>query len=175
MRFTQLSSLFLFFLTFSFVAATPTPKTVAKRDETVTDILNTLKGSVDSVLPQITALVNSGTASDATAAPLIGELNSALGTATSALSGLDSVTETASAVSVLVAPIVSDIVNAVAPLQPSVSASTLGGLDAALSQLLKGLEGLLAGLLNLVATLLVDVANLLRQLAFGLTLGSLGL
>ena len=48
-----------------------------------------------------------------------------------------------------------DIVDAVEPLSGIVSTDTLGGLDSALSQLIKGLEGLLAGLLNLVATLYV--------------------
>ncbi|KAJ7580784.1 hypothetical protein C8J56DRAFT_270700 [Mycena floridula] len=177
MRFTQLSSLFLFGLTFSFVSTTPTPNTVAKRqtDASVADILSTLQGSVNSVLPQISTLVNSGTASDETAGPLVDQLTSALGLATTSLSQVNGADESSAQTSALVLPIVSNIANGVAPLQGHVKPERFHGLDFALAALLKGLEGVIAGVLKLLAVLLFDVAIVLKKLAFTLTLAALGL
>ncbi|KAJ7580783.1 hypothetical protein C8J56DRAFT_960860 [Mycena floridula] len=177
MRFTQLSSLFLFGLTFSFVSTTPTPNTVAKRqtDASVTEILSTLQGSVNSVLPQISTLVNSGTANDETAGPLVDQLTSALGLATTSLGQVNGADESSAQTSALVLPIVSNIANGVAPLQGHVKPERFHGLDFALAALLKGLEGVIAGVLKLLAVLLFDVAIVLKKLAFTLTLAALGL
>ncbi|KAJ7580802.1 hypothetical protein C8J56DRAFT_960883 [Mycena floridula] len=182
MRFTQLSSLFLFGLTFSFVSTTPTPNTVAKRqtDASVIDILSTLQGSVNSVLPQISTLVNSGTSAKSQFTcplfpPLVDQLTSALGLATTSLSQVNGADESSGQTSALVLPIVSNIANGVAPLQGHVKPERFHGLDFALAALLKGLEGVIAGVLKLLAILLFDVAIVLKKLAFTLTLAALGL
>ncbi|KAJ7511284.1 hypothetical protein B0H11DRAFT_2269042 [Mycena galericulata] len=89
----RFSSLFLFAATLA--TATPVPASaglavVNKRQSTasVTNILTTLQGSTGSILPQISGLSSSGTASDTTVAPLLAELTSALGIATASLSSL---------------------------------------------------------------------------------------
>ncbi|KAJ7580795.1 hypothetical protein C8J56DRAFT_960877 [Mycena floridula] len=193
MRFTQLSSLFLFGLTFSFVSTTPTPNTVAKRqtDASVTDILSTLQGSVNSVLPQICKGYISSPrfgfdipCSDScqqrnckrrNCRPLVDQLTSALGLATTSLSQVNGADESSAQTSALVLPIVSNIANGVAPLQGHVKPERFHGLDFALAALLKGLEGVIAGVLKLLAILLFDVAIVLKKLAFTLTLAALRL
>ncbi|KAF7333305.1 Sc15 protein [Mycena sanguinolenta] len=173
----------LFLLATSFVSGAAV---VEKRSSTadIETVLNTLKNSTDSILPQITALSSGGTATDATVTPLITDLTTALNTATASLATLTPVTSTKRQsdddIANLVAGIVTDIANALDTLLGDASAipdlgTLLSGVDTALDQVLVGLETLLAGVLNLVATLLVDVAGLLRSLAFGLTLASLGL
>ncbi|KAK7000314.1 Sc15 protein [Favolaschia claudopus] len=157
-----------------------------KRSSTadVEAVLNTLKGSTDSILPQIDALVSGGTASDATVTPLINELTSALDTASASLGGLSPVSsrkrQSDDDIANLVAGILTDVTNTLdGLLGEAASIPALGGLlagvDTSLNQVLVGLETLLAGVLRLVANLLVDVANLLRSLALGLTLATLGL
>ncbi|KAJ7133357.1 hypothetical protein C8R44DRAFT_772253 [Mycena epipterygia] len=180
----------LFLLSMTFVSASPTPaaglSVVDKRASTadVETVFNTLKGSTDSILPQITALVSAGTATDATVTPLINDLTSALDTATASLAGLAlnplSKRQSDDDVAALVAGIITDITNALDGLLGTASTipglgGLLAGVDTSLNQVLLGLEILLAGVLNLVANLLVDVAGLLKSLALGLTLATLGL
>ncbi|KAJ7243070.1 hypothetical protein C8J57DRAFT_1084140 [Mycena rebaudengoi] len=178
----------LFLLSATFVSASPTFNAglVEKRasNADIQTVFTTLKSSTDSILPQITDLVSSGTATDATVTPLINDLTTALNTATTSLGGLAlpvlSKRQSNDEVAALVAEILTDVTTTLDGLLGSAaSIPALGGLllgvDAALHQVLFGLEILLAGVLNLVATLLVDVAGLLRSLAFGLTLAALGL
>ncbi|KAJ7785140.1 hypothetical protein DFH07DRAFT_763750 [Mycena maculata] len=79
----------LFLLSATVMSASPAinPGAAAARKRALT-AFNTLKGSADAILPQITALVSGGTASDATVTPLINDLTSALDTATASLAAL---------------------------------------------------------------------------------------
>ncbi|KAJ7872481.1 hypothetical protein B0H14DRAFT_3860354 [Mycena olivaceomarginata] len=147
----------LFLLATSFVSA---GVVVEKRSSTadIQTVFNTLKGSTDSILPQITALSSGGNASDDTARKRQSD---------------DDIAN-------LVAGILTDVTNALDGLLADASSipalgGLLAGVDTSLNQVLLGLEVLLAGVLNLVANLLVDVAGLLRSLALGLTLATLGL
>ncbi|KAJ6530956.1 hypothetical protein DFH09DRAFT_934025 [Mycena vulgaris] len=186
LRFTS-----LFLLATSFVSAIPAPAPagaaiVEKRASTadIVTVFNTLKGSTDSILPQITGLVSGGNATDATVTPLINDLTAAFDIATASLAALPP-TDAAKRqsdddVATLVAGILTDVTNALDGLLGTASTipalgGLLAGVDVSLNQVLKGLETLLAGVLTLVANLLVDVAGLLRSLALGLTLASLGL
>ncbi|KAJ7133364.1 hypothetical protein C8R44DRAFT_611059 [Mycena epipterygia] len=178
----------LFLLSTTFVSASPAPaaglSVVDKRASTadIETVFNTLKNSTDAILPQITALVTAGNATDDTVTPLINDLTSALNTTTASLTGLSASSKRQSDddVANLVAGIITDIANALDGLLGTASTipglgELLAGVDTSLNQVLVGLETLLAGVLNLVANLLVDVAGLLRSLAFGLTLATLGL
>ncbi|KAJ6479106.1 hypothetical protein C8R45DRAFT_359077 [Mycena sanguinolenta] len=178
----RFAPLFLFATSFVSGAAVVEKRSTAADVETV---LNTLKSSTDSILPQITALTSAGTATDATITPLINDLTTALDTATSSLGALTPVPVLSgllseAAVASLIAGIVTDVAQALDTIPTDASAipdlsSLLGGVDTALSQVLSGLETLLAGVLALVSVLLADVAGLLNSLGLGLTLGLLGL
>ncbi|KAJ6467506.1 hypothetical protein C8R47DRAFT_1303442 [Mycena vitilis] len=180
----------LFLLSATFVSSSPTPAAgvalLDKRSSTadIQTVFNTLKGSTDSILPQITALVSGGNATDETVTPLIIDLTTAFNTATASLATLSPVEaakrQSDDDIANLVAGILTDVTQALDGLLGSAASipalgGLLAGLDTALNQVLLGLEILLAGVLNLVATLLVDVAGLLRSLALGLTLATLGL
>ncbi|EJD01719.1 uncharacterized protein FOMMEDRAFT_158873 [Fomitiporia mediterranea MF3/22] len=189
MLFTRIVSFFVVSVTFGTMAlAIPSPVTaeVAKRDNAqIEQVFTTLKSSTDSILPQIQSIASSGNATDDNVTPLVNQLVAALDTATSSLSGLSPSSralikrQSEDDIASLVAGIVSDIANGISGLQSAASITDLdtllGGIDSSLNQVLLGLEILLAGVLHLVANLLVDVAGLLNQLAFGLTLGTLGL
>ncbi|CAK5277784.1 unnamed protein product [Mycena citricolor] len=185
LRFT---SLFFLFSTASLVAASPTPVaealSVDKRASSadVSGVVTTLQTSVGSILPQIDSLVSSGSATDQTVTPLIGQLTTALDTAVIALGELplSRKRQSTDQVANLVAGIIKDITTTLDGLTQTASTvpglgGLLAGVDTSLNQVLIGLETLLAGVLNLVANLLVDVAGLLRSLALGLTLATLGL
>ncbi|KAJ7779328.1 hypothetical protein DFH07DRAFT_950392 [Mycena maculata] len=176
----------LFLLSASFVSSSPAPAAgLTVRQASTADVetvFNTLKSSTDSILPQITTLASSGTATDATVTPLINDLTAALDTATASLAVLPISLKRQSDddIAALVAGIITDITNALDSLLATASTipalgGLLDGVDTSLNQVLLGLEILLAGVLSLVANLLVDVAGLLEQLALGLTLGTLGL
>ncbi|KAF7296341.1 hypothetical protein HMN09_01104200 [Mycena chlorophos] len=185
-------SLFLLAST-SLVAASPAPvaqpepvavAAVEKRQSTssIEGVLTTLQSSLSAPLGDIMSLSKGGNATDANLAPLIENVVDALNTASSSMSGLSSSRkrQSDSDIASLVAGIVTDITDALSGLLGEASSipdlgTYLGSIDAALSQVLNGLETLLAGVLTLVADLLVDVAGLLEQLALGLTLASLGL
>ncbi|KAK7434383.1 hypothetical protein VKT23_020228 [Stygiomarasmius scandens] len=197
MNFPRVFSLFSFltlFLSFSFVASNPVIAPQARSDAVgnlkrqsnadVESILDTLQDQVGTILPQIDSLVAGGNATDDTVTPLIDQLIGALNTTSDSLANLStsdvSKRQSNDDIANITATIVTDIANSLDGLLDSAeSIPTLGtlfsGVDVALNQVLVGLETLLAGVLNLVATLLVDVAALLRELAFGLTLASLGL
>jgi len=186
MYFTRITSTFAVFLTLgALVLANPLPFSEKRQDtSSIEGVLNTLKSSTDSILPQITALGSSGNATTDSLNPLIGQLDAALTTAATSLSSLTPSAllkrQSDSDAATLTAGIVTDITNALGSLLNDASAipelgSLFAGVDASLDQVLVGLETLLAGVLNLVANLLTDVAGLLRQLGLGLTLGSLGL
>ncbi|KAJ3740560.1 hypothetical protein DFH05DRAFT_1581627 [Lentinula detonsa] len=187
MFFSRFFAVFFLFASFGIVTSVPSNAAVQKRQDTadIETILNTLKSSTDSILPQITSVGQSGNASDTTVTPLINELNTALNTATSSLAALQTSSRKARRqsdddIATLVAGILTDIADSLSTLLDDAAAipdlgSLLTGVDAALDEVLKGLEILLAGVLTLVADLLVDVAGLLSSLAFGLTLASLGL
>ncbi|KAJ7703678.1 hypothetical protein B0H17DRAFT_1231542 [Mycena rosella] len=184
LRFTS-----LFFLAATLASASPASAPtglaiVDKRASTadVETVFTTLKSSTDSILPQIDALVSSGTASDATVAPLIGELAAALNTATASLSSLpiSSKRQTENEVATVVAGIITEISTTLNGLSGSPTAIPAFGtliiaIDVALDELLVGLDVVLTGVVTLVAGLLVSVAVLLGQLGLGLVIGSLGL
>ncbi|KAF7345710.1 Sc15 protein [Mycena venus] len=178
----------LFLLSTTFVSASPTSADagLAVRASTadIQTVFNTLKGSTDTILPQITSLVSGGTATDETVTPLINDLTAALDTATASLATLSPIElrkrQSDDEIAELVAGILTDVTNALDGLLGTASTipalgGLLAGVDVSLHQVLLGLEILLAGVLNLVANLLVDVAGLLRSLALGLTLAALGL
>ncbi|KAJ7615608.1 hypothetical protein DFH06DRAFT_1483952 [Mycena polygramma] len=179
----------LFLLSATFVSSSPTPAAgvaLVERSSTadIQTVFTTLKGSTDSVIPQINALVSGGNATDETVTPLITDLTTAFNTATASLATLSPVEQAKRQsdddIANLVAGIITDVTQALDGLLGEAASipalgGLLAGLDTSLNQVLLGLEILLAGVLNLVATLLVDVAGLLRSLALGLTLATLGL
>ncbi|KAF7340512.1 Sc15 protein [Mycena sanguinolenta] len=178
----RFAPLFLFATSFVSGAAV-----VEKRSSTadVEAVLNTLKSSADSILPQIStsskfihgflltcipaaALTSAGTATDATITPLINDLTTALDTATSSLGDLTPVSllgslkkrQSEADIANLVAEIVTDIAQALDTLLADASeipdlGTLLSGVDTALNQVLSGLETLLAGVLALVSVLCV--------------------
>jgi len=180
MRFSTVFTLVSFVL-----AAVASPAPLVKRDNAAIEgVLNTLKGSTDTILPQFTSLVQANNASSATVTPLFTELTTALDAATASLAALAPASaakrQSDDDIANLVAGLLTDITNALSGLLGSAATipelgGLLAGVDTSLNQVLNGLETLLAGVLHLVANLLVDVAGLLNQLAFGLTLASLGL
>ncbi|KAJ3734016.1 hypothetical protein DFJ43DRAFT_177583 [Lentinula guzmanii] len=188
MFFARFFALFFLFASFGIVTSVPSSTAaVEKRQDTsdIETILNTLKSSTATILPQIASAAQSGNASAATVAPFISELTTALNTASSSLASLQASSgkvrrQADLEVALLVAGIVTDISDTLDTLLAGASAiPDIGGLfigvDAALHGVLTGLETLLAGVLTLVATLLVNVAGVLEGLSFGLTLASLGL
>ncbi|KAJ7704771.1 hypothetical protein B0H17DRAFT_920656 [Mycena rosella] len=164
----------LFLLATSFVSASPTPlaglATIEKRASTadVATVINTLKTSTDSIIPQINALVSGSTATDATVTPLINDLTAAFDTASASLTTLALTgglkRQSDDDIANLVAGILTDVTTALDGLLGTASTipglgGLLGGLDVSLNQVLLGLETLLAGVLNLVATLYVPVIS----------------
>ncbi|KAJ7065798.1 hypothetical protein C8F01DRAFT_752492 [Mycena amicta] len=189
------ASLFLLAST-ALVSSAPAPVaepqvdvTIEKRASisSITGVLNTLEGSVGSILPQIDTLVASGTAVTSSAvAPLILQLVTTLDIATTSLALLSlglrdaplEKRQTEQDVANLAAGLVTDIANTLGPLEAMGIAGLsglLGTVDTALNGVLVGLDGLLAGVLTIVAGLVVTVAGLLNSLGLGAVLGSLGL
>ncbi|KAL5527917.1 hypothetical protein ACEPAG_6718 [Sanghuangporus baumii] len=189
MLFTRIVPLFAMFLTFGTSAlAGPaiTSTELTKRDNAdIEQVFTTLKSSTDSILPQIQSVAASGNATDDNVTPLINQLVSALNSASGSLSGLSSSSrmlykrQNDTDIATLVASIIEDIVDALEDLVGDLASipdlgTLFSGIDAALAQVLTGLETLLSGVLHLVADLLTDVSGLLNQLALGLTLAALG-
>ncbi|KAJ4475663.1 hypothetical protein J3R30DRAFT_3501741 [Lentinula aciculospora] len=181
-------ALFFILASFGIVSSVPSSAAVVQERQGITDIelvLNTLTSSTNNILPQITSLGQSGSASEANVTPLINELTAALNTASSSLASLKASDhkvrrESDADISFVVAGLVTDITHALDSILADAShIPTLGpllsGVDVALDEVLAGVEILLAGVLTLVASLLVNVAKLLNELSFGLTLASLGL
>ncbi|KAL5487512.1 hypothetical protein ACEPAI_5620 [Sanghuangporus weigelae] len=190
MLFTRIIPLFAMSLTFGTLALAGPAATnieLIKRDNAdIEQVFTTLKTSTDSILPQIQSVAASGNATDDNVTPLINQLVSALNSASSSLSGLSSSSrmlnkrQSDSDIATLVASIIGDISTALEGLVGDLASIPdigvlFSGIDAALAEVLTGLEILLSGVLHLVADLLTDVAGLLNQLAFGLTLGALGM
>ncbi|KAG9118936.1 hypothetical protein FRC07_006287 [Ceratobasidium sp. 392] len=177
---------------------------VVKRDNAdILAALNTLKGNVDPILAEIDGLVAAHQANLTAVTPLIAELTSALDVGAAQLGTLSPASlrkrQTDDELANLVAGIINSIGKALQGLVEelgdiSLLAGLLAGVDASLNQVLLGLGILLKGVLNLVANLFVrsnqfsaatqlmmwffrltNVAQLLRNLALGLSLGTLGL
>ncbi|KAH8828030.1 hypothetical protein DL96DRAFT_1709340 [Flagelloscypha sp. PMI_526] len=160
MQFISRAVSFLLFATiFGLVAASPAAlsfKDVAlsKRadEDAILARLQTLKTQTDAILPKITK--------DALT-PLFNQLTDAITSTTTDLAALPeskarSLDKRQSEIADLVAQLLQDITSALEGLTGDLATlpwlgGLFTGLDAALSQLLKGLEGLLAGVLNLVA------------------------
>ncbi|KAF7300203.1 hypothetical protein MKEN_01344100 [Mycena kentingensis (nom. inval.)] len=153
-------------------------------------VITTLENTVGTILPQIDALVVSGSAVTATAvAPLVLQLVLALNTATTSLAllklGLRDLDlseverrQSIDDVAGLTAGVITDIVDTLGPLEDlgiTGLAGLLSSVDTALNNVLVGLEGLLAGVLVLVSGLVVTVAGVLGSLGLGSVLGILGL
>jgi len=190
MQFGRLAAIFFFFFSFSFLAvATPIGETdvaaVEKRQEAlVITVLDTLQTTTGTILPELLQIVNLGNVTVVAITPLITELEVALTTASASLALISPLSiikrQTEDQVANLTAAIVSDIATTLETVVTAagglpVVGALISPLDAALNQVLTGLETLLSGVLNLVATLLTDVAAILRNLSFSLTLGTLGL
>ncbi|KAJ7581268.1 hypothetical protein C8J56DRAFT_1102157 [Mycena floridula] len=180
-KFTQITSFFLFSLTVGSAVASPAldNAALAKRDNAdVLAVLNTLKGSTDTILPQISSAVTAGPTEE-TLTPLINDLTTALNDRDFILGWTERYLSSWTQETIRRRNCQLDCHNRHGLVGDLATIPGLGGLlsgvDLALSQVLKGVEVLLAGVLNLVATLLVDVAALLTSLAFGLTLASIGL
>ncbi|PPQ70169.1 hypothetical protein CVT25_011766 [Psilocybe cyanescens] len=143
------------------VSASPAPAPAEKRSADVSDVLavvSTLKTKTNAILPEINALVAQGFANQATLTPLLTNLVASLNTAHTSIAAISSVNAdsgSTSDVANAIAPIVADITNTLGNAQtavPGLAGIIAGfGLDAALNQILVGLEILLAGVLNLVA------------------------
>ncbi|KAJ7768578.1 hypothetical protein DFH07DRAFT_1007767 [Mycena maculata] len=145
----------------------------------VETVFNTLKGSTGTILPKITALGSSGTASDTSVTPLISELTAAINTASASLAALPT-TETQKRqseddIAILAAGLVTDIANTFNGFPVPGLDVLLVEVDVALNELLVGLDVLLVGVSVLVSGLLVGVAGVLEGLGLGLVLGLLGL
>ncbi|KAJ7463460.1 hypothetical protein B0H11DRAFT_85422 [Mycena galericulata] len=179
----RFASLFLLAATLASASPAPAPAGIAvvdKRTSTasVENVVTTLKSSTDSILPQIDALASSGKASSATVTPLIGQLTTALNTATASLSSLpiSSKRQTQDQVATVVAGVITSIsttLNGVSAI-PEFGTFIIP-IDVALEELLVGLDVVLAGVLTLVSGLLVSVSVLLNELGLGLVFILLGL
>ncbi|KAF9048944.1 hypothetical protein BJ165DRAFT_1342870 [Panaeolus papilionaceus] len=144
---------------------TPAPVDVVEKREDVSDVLaviDTLKTSTGSILPQIDNLVNTNQATTSNISPLLQNLVDAVNTGTASLNTLQGKVDattggTKDQVAQDVAGVITDIANTLnnlktkAPALFSLVASL--GIQTALSQLLVGLNIVIAGVLTLVAGL----------------------
>ncbi|TFK19783.1 hypothetical protein FA15DRAFT_600856 [Coprinopsis marcescibilis] len=181
------SRVLISFFAIGAVAAAVTPAAPLKKREDVSDVLaivGQLRGSTDTILPQIDTLVNSGEANEENISPLLQQLTAALDLSAVSLEALDgkvdpssggSEQEVAEEVSVVYTNIATSLDNMktkkpkLHPLVPKF------GLDLALLKVLLGLKLVLAGVTKLLAVLLKVVAHLLHGLGFLLTVTLLGL
>ncbi|KAJ7506086.1 hypothetical protein B0H11DRAFT_2272328 [Mycena galericulata] len=168
---------FLFVLAATLATASPV---VNKRQSTasVTDILTTLQGSTGTILPQISSLSSSGTASDTTVAPLLAELTSALGIATASLSSLPASTKRQSEDEV--ASAFAGVISEFATTFNGVSfipgfGTLIIPVDTALAELLVALDVVLFGIDTLIAGVLLSVTILLEEVGLSLVVSTLGL
>ncbi|KAH7316375.1 hypothetical protein B0J17DRAFT_751033 [Rhizoctonia solani] len=162
MRLSILTTLFtyIFFGIVHIVSATPvipTTEMVVKRsDADISGVSAKLKSSLVVPLGGIDNLIATKSTNQKNVEPLIKETTAALDTAASELAALQS----SSSHFAVTIPLLGGL---------------LAGVDTSLNQVLLGLSILLQGVLRLVANLLISVAQLLRNLALGLSLGTLGL
>ncbi|KAF8889201.1 hypothetical protein CPB84DRAFT_1826659 [Gymnopilus junonius] len=145
-------------------------------------IVSTLQGSTAPSISQLNTLVSSGRATTANVTPLITKVHSSLTTASSSFNALGPVSASAATqqqVAVAFAPIISEIaitLEAVELAVPGLAPLLIAlGIDIALNEVLFGLNFVLAGVVHLVSALLVDVSVILHNLAFVLTVATLGL
>ncbi|KAJ7509032.1 hypothetical protein B0H11DRAFT_2432558 [Mycena galericulata] len=180
LRFASLFVLAATLATASPVPAPASPAVVNKRQSTasVTDILTTLQGSTGTILPQISSLSSSGTASDTTVAPLLAELTSALGIATASLAALpaSSKRQTEDEVASAFAGVISEFATTFNGVSFIPGFGTLIiPVDTALNELLVALDVVLIGVDTLIAGILVSVAVLLEEVGLSLVVSTLGL
>ncbi|KAJ7442368.1 hypothetical protein B0H11DRAFT_2292098 [Mycena galericulata] len=170
----------------SLVSAGPTSDGITKRASTaeVSTILNTLSSSTTGPLNQISSLLSSQSLSDATVTPPVGEINADLNTATASLAALPGLSkrETTADIANYVVDNIVEIVETLeafltSPSTIPSSTKLLASVDAALSQVLSGVETAVPGVLKLVAQTLSGntfVPNL-QAVGFTKTLAILGL
>ncbi|KAK7029427.1 hypothetical protein VNI00_014681 [Paramarasmius palmivorus] len=191
MFFSRIVSFFFVFLTFGLVTfanpiAAPGNEVVKRQQaDSIEAVLANLKASTDSILPQIDALVDNGSATDANVAPLIVQLTDAFTTADNDLvafsaKGGDGKPHNKDELAKVIAGILIVLVKTINKLffigiikLPIVS-GLLITLQIIVNKLLFSVELLLAGVLKLLAILLVDVAILLKSISWGLILAALG-
>ncbi|KAF8889189.1 hypothetical protein CPB84DRAFT_1785864 [Gymnopilus junonius] len=173
-------------LAFTGLTAFASPIEIERRAADVSnvlDIVSALQGSTSSILPQLNTLVSNGQANTATVTPLINQLVTSLNTASTSFNSLGPVDAstggTQEDIATAFAPIISEITITLAAVEHAVPGlapllATLG-IDFALDQVLLGLDIVLHGVVHLVAVLLVDVGAILHNLAFVLTVATLGL
>ncbi|KAK0470984.1 hypothetical protein IW261DRAFT_1425504 [Armillaria novae-zelandiae] len=183
----------VFFSLASFVAANPAP-IITRAPASVMDVLNNLKTTTDTVLPQIgrnnlflisilipthdsDALVGNKTATVASVTPLLNQVISAVDGATSSVfslqvQGVISKRDVKSDVAALAASIMNDINKTTQGLGSSgcgcIGGGLLGVVGATLFKLLVTLELVVPGLLAVVALLLKGVVGTVITLLCGL-------
>ncbi|KAH7310240.1 hypothetical protein B0J17DRAFT_634298 [Rhizoctonia solani] len=190
MRLSILTTLFtyIFFGIVHIVSATPvipTTEMVVKRSNAdISGVSAKLKSSLVVPLGGIDNLIATKSTNQENVEPLIKEITAALDTAASELAALQSSSsrkrQSDDEVAQLITEIITSLANTLSGLLDfAVTIPLLGGLlagvDTSLNQVLLGLSILLQGVLRLVVNLLISVAQLLRNLALGLSLGTLGL
>ncbi|KAG8724796.1 hypothetical protein FRC09_014218 [Ceratobasidium sp. 395] len=190
MRFAVFATLFAYATIglLQLVSASPildTKDMVVKRDNSdIHTAVTSLKQKIEPICAEIDELVKTKEITLDNVTPLLNDLKAVLDDAAanhlklarSALRKRQTDNEIAQLIADLL-EVIANTLNGVLAALGNIPALALllAGIDASLAQVLIGLGILLAGVLNLVATLLVNVAALLRSLAFGLTLGALGL
>ncbi|ESK95090.1 sc15 protein [Moniliophthora roreri MCA 2997] len=189
---SRIITFFFAFLTLGLVTyANPVAATsgneVAKRQQvdSIEAVFANLKASTDSILPQIDALVDSGSATDDNVAPLVTQLTEAFTTADTDLTafngkGGDGKPHNKDELAKVIAGILIVLVKTINKLLLSGAKFPIVGgllitLQIIVNKLLLSVELLLAGILKLLAILLVDVAILLKSISWGLILATLGL
>ncbi|KAK7049731.1 hypothetical protein VNI00_005762 [Paramarasmius palmivorus] len=188
---SRIVSFFLVFLTLGLVSfanpiAAPGNEVVKRQQaDSIEAVLANLKASTDSILPQIDALADSGSVTDADVAPLITQLTDAFTVANDDLvafnsKGGDGKPHNKDELAKVIAGILIVLVKTINKLfligiiKLPIVAGLLITLQIIVNKLLLSVELLLAGVLKLVAILLVDVAILLKQISWGLILATLG-
>ncbi|KAF8995704.1 hypothetical protein BDQ17DRAFT_1330423 [Cyathus striatus] len=142
-----------------------------------------LETAVSSILPQLDSLASSGTTTSSSISPLLAELIAALGSASSSLGGLQGNVRTDSTSAKTVADATAPILNNTATSLNNVKVANPAivqvfgafGIDAAINEVLLGLEVVVTGILTPLGALLCTVAGLLGGLGFILSLLTLGL
>ncbi|KAF9002968.1 hypothetical protein BDQ17DRAFT_1242765 [Cyathus striatus] len=161
MFFSRVASLTV--LALGVISAAATPAVIKKRED-VSDVLavvNTLKASTSTIIPQIGTLFRISTTQDQVS-PVFANLVAALNTASTSLNGLQGKVDTSSGGTP------NDVANSIAPVYSDITTSLDNfkkhkpqfgflfitfGIDAALNKVLLGLELVIAGVLKLVGVL----------------------
>ncbi|KAI5892047.1 SC15 protein [Schizophyllum commune H4-8] len=186
----RLVTFFLFFLTlglFTVAAPAEAQTGVAKRQDAdgLTQIFTDLKDATGSILPQLETVADSGDAKDEDVLALVQQLLDSLNTANDGIEELKGKPAGGhppkpDVLAGLIAEILKDVLKVLHVVLVKLGLAIPGlsplliAIDAALANILHGVEFLLAGVLKLVAGLLKDVAGLLYDLSFGLLLAALG-